>query len=266
MRPSDTVSNVAGRWVMARCPQDGMLLVLPVELAGKNVGCPGCSRAFLAPSRTFGEEEWRTCQDVAMAFRYLELRHVAPGARKLRLLGCAVCSLCWERLDDQCRQALRVAECFADGLAGEAEREAALAGTDRHLQQLRRGYPLTRAWHWARRLGLLLQPQVGFHPDWLRPPLPPHPRGVGESALLREVVGDPFRARAPEPAWLAWNGGTVPRLAATISETRGFDQMPVLADALEEAGCTDADVLRHCREAGVHVRGCWVLDQLLGRE
>ena len=54
-------------------------------------------------------------------------------------------------------------------------------------------------------------------------------------------------------------------LARTIYEERAFDGMPVLSDALEEAGCNDADILDHCRQAGPHVRGCWVVDLILGK-
>ena len=68
-----------------------------------------------------------------------------------------------------------------------------------------------------------------------------------------------------DPAWLAWNDGTVRRLAAAIYEERAFARLPVLGDALEEAGCRDEGVLTHCREPGPHVRGCWLVDLLLGK-
>jgi len=66
-----------------------------------------------------------------------------------------------------------------------------------------------------------------------------------------------------DPAWLAWNDGTVRRVAAAIYGQRAFARLPVLADALEEAGCNNADMVTHCRGPGPHVRGCWVLDLLL---
>jgi hypothetical protein len=67
------------------------------------------------------------------------------------------------------------------------------------------------------------------------------------------------------PVWLCWHGGTIPKLAQAIYDERAFDRLPVLADALEEAGCTDADLLGHLRGPGPHVRGCWALDLLLGK-
>ena len=66
------------------------------------------------------------------------------------------------------------------------------------------------------------------------------------------------------PAWLGWEKGQVPKLAAAIEKERRWSDLPVLADALEEAGCTDADVLGNCR-GGEHARGCWVVDRLLGK-
>jgi hypothetical protein len=88
-----------------------------------------------------------------------------------------------------------------------------------------------------------------------------------QAAFLRDIFGPlPFRPLPQlNPAWLAWEGGTVPKLAGSIYEERAFDRLPVLADALEEAGCTEAGLLTHLRGPGPHVRGCWALDLILGR-
>ncbi len=83
--------------------------------------------------------------------------------------------------------------------------------------------------------------------------------------LLREVVGNPFRPATVEPAWRTWMFGTVPKLAATIYEDRKYKNLPILADALEEAGGATAEMLNHCRSGGDHVRGCGVVDLLLGK-
>lgn len=110
--------------------------------------------------------------------------------------------------------------------------------------------------------------------------------------LLRDICGNPF---APSPlrwrdgrlealtglahhgmslgltayyepvGWLTWQGGTVVRIAQQIYDSRRFEDMPVLADALEDAGATDSAILDHCRSGGVHVRGCWLIDLLTGR-
>jgi BTB/POZ domain-containing protein KCTD9 len=80
--------------------------------------------------------------------------------------------------------------------------------------------------------------------------------------LLREVVGNPCRPSRVERQWLTWNGGTVATLARTIGSEKKFDLMPLLGDALEDAGCTDADILAHCRDSRPHVLGCWAVDLL----
>jgi hypothetical protein len=84
--------------------------------------------------------------------------------------------------------------------------------------------------------------------------------------LLRDIFGRPFRPAPPlPPAVLAWNDGTVRRIAEGVYDERDFDRLPVLHDALLDAGCDDEDMLAHCRSAGPHVRGCWVIDLILGK-
>jgi hypothetical protein len=95
-----------------------------------------------------------------------------------------------------------------------------------------------------------------------------------QSELLRDVVANPFRpAPAVDPAWLVWQGGVVARLARDAYDDRRLPEgtldpgrLAVLADALEDAGCGDAEVLGHLRRPGPHVRGCWALDLILVRE
>jgi hypothetical protein len=94
-----------------------------------------------------------------------------------------------------------------------------------------------------------------------------------QAALLRDVCGNPFRPAHLDPAWLTFNGGTVVRLAAAAYDERALpegtldvERLAILADALEENGCHNKEMLEHLREQGVvHVRGCWVLDLLLDK-
>jgi hypothetical protein len=87
-----------------------------------------------------------------------------------------------------------------------------------------------------------------------------------QCALLRDIIGNPFRPPMPLPhGALAWNEGTLRRIAQAIYDERAFDRLPVLADALEESGCTDTDILAHGRGGGEHVRGCWVVDLVLAK-
>ncbi len=84
--------------------------------------------------------------------------------------------------------------------------------------------------------------------------------------LLHDLFGNPFRQVTVDTGWLTWNDATIPALAVAIYEERAFDRLPILADALEDAGCAGADILRHLRGPGPHVRGCWAVDLLLGKE
>jgi hypothetical protein len=86
--------------------------------------------------------------------------------------------------------------------------------------------------------------------------------GAAQCGLIRCVCGNPYRPAAFDPAWLT---STVVALAQGIYDGRAFDRLPILADALQDAGCEDARVLGHCRGQEPHARGCWVVDGLLRR-
>jgi hypothetical protein len=84
--------------------------------------------------------------------------------------------------------------------------------------------------------------------------------GTSECALLRDIFGNPFRPVSVDPSWLT---SDVVALASQMYESRDFSAMPILADALQDAGCDNEDILNHCRGEDVHVRGCWVVDLVL---
>ena len=88
------------------------------------------------------------------------------------------------------------------------------------------------------------------------------PAGLILANIFRDIFGNPFRPVVAVPAWYTPKAQSI---ASAIYEDRAFDRLPILADALEEAGCTDADVLLHCRQPAEHVRGCWVVDLVLGK-
>ncbi len=88
------------------------------------------------------------------------------------------------------------------------------------------------------------------------------PREVAN--LIRDIVGNPFR---PVKFDAVWRTSTAVALAAQMYDSREFSAMPILADALQDAGCDNDDILNHCRDAtAAHVRGCWVVDLVLGKE
>ena len=106
---------------------------------------------------------------------------------------------------------------------------------------------------------------TGKHAELGTAPDPPKYRVlVSEQCnLIPDIFGNPFRSVIFPPSWRT---STAVALAAQMYESRDFSAMPILADALQDAGCDNADILDHCRHEGPHVRGCWVVDLVLGKE
>src|SRR5262249_50038156 len=95
---------------------------------------------------------------------------------------------------------------------------------------------------------------------------------AAQAVRLHDILGNPFRPSTISPAVLTWNDGLVVRLAQAAYDERNLPagtldngRLAVLADALEESGCTDAELLGHLRGPGPHVRGCYALDLMLGK-
>ena len=215
------------------------------------------------------ENEWATCKDIQDMLYVFYYEYRGPIQRKLRLFTCACCRSMWpEFRDSRLSDALEVACRFADGLVEVRDLEAAmhaLAIPDDPAIAIDR---------------ITLAVSGCLHPDIKTSCAMTAyqianingPRAAGAEAhrqchLIRDIYGPlPFRPVVVEPKRLSWNHRTVPAIALRIYEERAFHDLPILADALEDAGCTDADLLGHCRGPGPHVRGCWVVDLLLGRE
>jgi hypothetical protein len=242
--------------------------------------------------------QWRRSEDVITMIR--ALKGVA-GDRKGRLYlcgGCRTVSHLW--FDERSLRAVEAAERFADGLATLEE----LHGANFSAESPTFGYDFEpgvwRHWHpdgtvppSVRRLvemGVLTteqlcedEPEVDpavrdrllaaaslaeasasrspFDHDWWHRYIPGVP--WPGAWLLRCVFGDPF---VPfvffSPAWLS---PEVVNLARTIYEDRAFDRMPILGEALKDAGCRNLDMIEHCRSPHPHFRGCWVVDLALGK-
>src|SRR5262249_40563221 len=86
---------------------------------------------------------------------------------------------------------------------------------------------------------------------------------AAQALILRDLFHNPFRPASLDPAWRRWNDGTLPGMAQRIYAERDWTALPVLADALEDAGCGDPVILEHCRRPGEHHRGCFVVDAIL---
>jgi hypothetical protein len=224
--------------------------------------------------------EWLECTDPVPMLQLLRGR---AGDRKLLLFACACCRRAWNQLTDlRSRRAVEAAERYADGEVS-AQELAGAVGAARHayenafLTHDNAAYAVVclgaEKYHAAELASAYTAYATGHRHAGVRSPALIHDVYTNGQAderrlqadLLRDIFGNPFRTVRLEAAWLAWNGGVVPRLAEAIYNERRFADLPVLGDALEEAGCADPDVLSHCRCAGPHVPGCWVLDLLLGR-
>jgi hypothetical protein len=87
-----------------------------------------------------------------------------------------------------------------------------------------------------------------------------------QATYLRDLFANPYQVTHLDRDWLQWNGGSVVQLTRSIFGERKLDCLPILADALEDAGCDNAEILSHCRSPGPHVRGCWAVDLILGKK
>jgi hypothetical protein len=213
------------------------------------------------------EAEWLTCTDPREMLESLE----RASDRKLRLFACGCCRLVWHLLTDgRSRRAVEAAERYADGAISERElEEAADTAYDAYTEaKVADGYapdsdlPPEEAGH-IPFVAYSTTTEADFTSDWALS-LGWDDRGA-QCDLLRCVFGNPFLPVTVAPSWLAWNDGTVVKMAQVIYDDHAFGRLPVLADALEDAGCTDAAILEHCRRPGEHVRGCWVVDLVLGK-
>jgi hypothetical protein len=216
------------------------------------------------------EAEWLACADPLPMLDWVRVR--GASERKVRLFTLA-CGRRYRRLwcDPADGAALGG---LVERLFDAGERHTDGADCSEEMDALRRQMG-RRPTEWLWSLDGTLQGDTGF---WGRLG---GDRGAGlreetgidvqelrqsQAALLRCIFGNPFGPLPRlDPAWLAWEGGTVPKLAASIYEERAFDRLAILADALEEAGCDTAEILTHLRGAGPHTRGCWALDLVLGK-
>ena len=199
---------------------------------------------------------------------------VTATERKKRLLACACCRAIWGVVrDERSRAAVELAEQAADGLvpervldqvsgsAWEAYEELLGGSDDGALVAEAAAYAASHASNPDFAVANSFQEVVIAAHSW------ESGTGLAPSAtlaaLFRDIFGNPFRPVAVDPVWLT---STVVAIAGGIYDERAFDRLPILADALQDAGCDHADILAHCRGPGPHARGCWVVDLLLGKQ
>jgi hypothetical protein len=245
------------------------------------------------------EAEWLACDDRKALQSFLLHHPYAPRhrniERRLKLHTCACCRLIWDTFPaDVCRQGVVIAEAYADGEVGAAE----LVGAHAVIQNLPQ--PASAG---SKRVDTPFgSSELPTGPQWeaqmasfyaTSEPGGRYPAGetLGTAsgamhgpacviraakalglraktrrtvlAIFRDVFGNPFH---PVSLDLRWRTSDTLALGRRMYESRDFGPMPILADALQEAGCDNDDILHHCRQPGVHVRGCWVVDLVIDRE
>lgn len=247
------------------------------------------------------EQEWLRGSDLEAMLRHL---NGMVSERKFRLTECAFMRRFWHLLtDERSRRALEVAERFADGESNRNELREAYALAEAAFDDLRHAYfpagPIERPF-WGGAVSAAQHVAFSYYdmpeqfagrenPErfrsmvnliWIGTAACPiagnsdeayaHNAMRAEEAeqvhLLHDLFGNPFQPLAVERSWSLWNNGTIRKLAQAIYDERAFDRMPELADAFQQGGCTNEEVLSHCRGPGPHVRGCWVVDLALGKK
>src|SRR5262249_28221863 len=187
----------------------------------------------------------------------------------------------WHLLDDICRDAVVVAERFADGSVTVVELTAAQASARARAEELLAG-PRGDDGAWA--CNALCSSKAGAGSGdgainaaiivaravrWADPQTAggtdqEEAERAAQCEVVRDIFGNPFRRITARAAWLS---STLTALACQMYESRDFSPMPILADALQDTGCDNPDILDHCRDtSATHVRGCWVVDLVLGKE
>jgi hypothetical protein len=221
------------------------------------------------------EAEWLAS---SYAEALLEWCGGASSLRKLRLFACACCRDVWEQLWSRASwRGIEVAEAFADGLTGPEELERAQSEVV-SLLELYPGEPIYDPVYWACRSNIaeqffmclrysrststcIVSSEAENFDQKCDEVIAAHART--QSRLVREIFGNPFRPVRFDPAWRT---DTALTIARQMYDSREFGAAPILADALQDAGCDADDLLNHLRDPhAAHVRGCWALDLVLGK-
>jgi len=223
------------------------------------------------------EEVWMKATDPNPMLNFLRDK---ASERKFRLFAIACCRRVLEHwTDPRSKAVIEVTEEFVEGKVGE--RDLAQARSQAELVYVHENIGVIRD---AAMAAYTLSLNDFVSPDGTAYDKGGLPVAYGSSDLaakagsrsknyhaernvqsdhVRDIFGNPFRPLTIDPDWQTT---TVTDLAWTMYDNRAFDQMPILADALEDSGCDNHEILQHCRGDVPHVKGCWVVDLILGKE
>jgi hypothetical protein len=225
------------------------------------------------------EAEWLACEEPVAMTEFLKAR-ASERRNRLVIAGCFRRLLLLLATDSDLHQlalsVVAVAEQFADSNSSQDELQQARDRIEAYWQ----GALDDPQWLTAEAMAAMLSTNLSYAVNGIsfsldaaailasaKPRSRRGPSRVGEQlaqvGLIRDIFGNPFRPVAFSPAWRT---DTAVALAEQMYESRDFGAMPILADALQDAGCDSEEVLSHCRGVGPHVRGCWVVDLVLDKE
>jgi hypothetical protein len=212
------------------------------------------------------EADWLECADPTLMLRRSSAWR---SPRKSRLFAVACCGRVGKLMTRDGSRAVATAELFADGAISQNELQRACeavwypwrrsrqcaADAARETSDPTAYHTATDAALWAVDAAIA----AGWRADENRVR---RNEQTAQADLIRDIFGNPFCGLILDSSWLT---STAVSLAEGIYADRAFDRLPILADALQDAGCEDEQVLAHCRGPGPHVRGCWVVDLVTGR-
>jgi hypothetical protein len=207
------------------------------------------------------EAEWLSGGDPERMMTHVRTRKLyGPRRRRHLLLNVALCRHIWHLLiDERSRAHVESVERRADGRKPGGEPATGFAASDACFDLS----PKDQRACYAANVASSSDKDGRGSFYFLGYVIEPDERDRIAQSVLLDLYGNPFRPVTLDPALLT---STVTALARQMYETRDFSAMPILADALQDAGCENAEILDHCRGPGPHVRGCWVVDLVLGKE
>ena len=217
------------------------------------------------------ETEWTLgTNPLAMLEHVRQTIRVGRGeGRKHFLLAVACGRLVWSRITgERVRRVIQWAETFADEYQDPDDWDEIVAGAQRTFENALeaggRTQPIAGDFAITLAMRRLTQKIPLFAASaFLRASQGATGRNPAGADIIRDIFGNPFRPVAFDPSWRT---STVVALARQMYESRDFSAMPILADALQDVGYDDPEVLGHCRGPGPHTRGCWPVDLILGKQ
>ena len=224
------------------------------------------------------ETEWLNCTELAPMLGHLRAskeNRSRSGRRRLRLFGCGCGARVLRLMTERGRRWLELGEQLADELLDKEQRRKAESEKNGATNCQRADHLADSAAWFTLASNVMIAAEAAARSAGMAIEIESFHRGADsrsardaeereQVSVLRDIFDPlPFRAISIDPRWLT---STVLDLAQVIYDEKAFDRMPILADALMDSGCDSEEIIGHCRGEAPHVKGCWIIDLLLGKE